>query len=66
MKPNDVTSSTYNNFGAKNKNIDPKFEAGVHVGILKYKIIFAKGYNLNWSEEVFLIKKIKNTVCGQK
>ena len=26
------------------------------------KNIFAKGYVPNWSEEVFLIKKVKNTV----
>ena len=28
----------------------------------KYKNIFAKGYTPNWSEEVFVIKEIKNTV----
>ena len=28
----------------------------------KYKTIFAKVYTANWSEEVFVIKKIKNTV----
>ena len=27
-----------------------------------YKNIFAKGYTSNWSEEVFVIKKVKNTV----
>ena len=26
------------------------------------KNIFAKGYSPNWSEEVFLIKKVKTTV----
>ena len=30
--------------------------------ISKYKNIFAKGYMSNWSEEIFIIKKIKNTV----
>ena len=30
--------------------------------MLKYKIIFAKGYVPNWSEEVFVIKKYENTV----
>ena len=30
--------------------------------ISKYKNIFAKGYTPNWSEEVFVIRKIKNTV----
>ena len=29
--------------------------------ISKYKSIFAKGYAPNWSEEVFVIKEIKNT-----
>ena len=28
----------------------------------KYKHIFAKDYTPNWSEEIFVIKKIKNTV----
>ena len=28
----------------------------------KYKNIFAKGYTPNWSEELFVIKKVKNTV----
>ena len=30
--------------------------------ISKYKSIFAKGYNPNWSEQVFVIEKFKNTV----
>ena len=30
--------------------------------ISKYKDIFAKGYMPNWSEEIFVIMKIKNTV----
>ena len=30
--------------------------------ISKYRNIFAKGYMPNWSEEIFIIKKIKNTV----
>ena len=41
---------------------DPKFKVGDHVRISKCKIIFAKGYMPNWSEEVFVIKKVKNTV----
>ena len=35
---------------------------GYIVGISKYKNIFAKGYVPNWSEEVFVIKAVKNTV----
>ena len=34
----------------------------IHIRISKYKNIFAKGYTTNWSEEVFVITKIKNTV----
>ena len=30
--------------------------------MLIYTNIFAKGYAPNWSEEVFVIKKVKNTV----
>ena len=41
---------------------DPKFKVGDHVRISKYKNIFPKGYTPNWSEEVFVIKKVKNTV----
>ena len=41
---------------------NPKFKVGDNVGISKYKNIFAKGYTRNWSEEVFTINKIKNTV----
>ena len=28
----------------------------------EYKTIFANDYTSNWSEEVFVIRKIKNTV----
>ena len=41
---------------------DRKFKVGDRVRISKYKNIFAKGYMHNWSEEVFVIKKVKNTV----
>ena len=41
---------------------DPKFKVRDHVRISKYKNIFAKGYTANWSEEVVVIKEVKNTV----
>ena len=40
----------------------PKFKVDDHVRISKYKNIFAKGCTSIWSEEVFVIKKVKNTV----
>ena len=39
-----------------------KFQVGDYIRISKYKDIFAKSYTPNWSEEVFVIKKNKNTV----
>ena len=62
MKPIDVKYNTYIGFGKEVNDKDPKFKVGVHVRISKYKNIFAKGHTLNWSEEVFVIKEIKNTV----
>ena len=41
---------------------NPKFKVGYHVKISKYKNIFAKGYVPNWSEEVFIVNEVKNTV----
>ena len=46
----------------KNKNRNPKFKFGDNVRISKYKNISTEDYAPNWSEEVFVIKKIKNTV----
>ena len=62
MKPVDVKSSTYIDSSKKNNNEDPKFKIGDIVRISTYKNIFAKGYVPNWYEEVFVIKKVKNTV----
>ena len=62
MKPIDVEDNTYINISKKINYKDPKFKAGDRVRILKYKNIYAKGYMPNWSEEVFVIKKVKNTV----
>ena len=38
------------------------FKAGGHVRISKYRNIFAEAYTPNSSEEIFVIKEIKNTV----
>ena len=62
MKPVDVEDNTYIDFEKEVNDKDPKFKVGDHVRISKYKNIFAKGYTPNWSEEVFVISKIKNTV----
>ena len=62
MKPIDVKDNTYINIGKEVNDKDPKFKVGDHVRISKYKNIFAKGYTPDWFEEIFVIKKIKNTV----
>ena len=62
MKPIDVKDNTYINTSKEINNKDPKFKVGDLVRISKYKNIFAKGYMPNWSEEVFVIKKVKNTI----
>ena len=61
MKPVDVKKSTYINSTSEINDEDTKFKIG-DIRISKYKNIFAKGNFPNWSEEVFVIKKVKNTV----
>ena len=64
MKPVDVKDNTYiDTIESSCSNYkDPKFKVGDHVRMSKYKNIFAKGYTLNWSEEVLVIEKVENTV----
>ena len=62
MKPADVKDNTCIDFYKYTNDKDPKFKVSDHVRISKYKNIFAQGYTPNWSEEVFVIKKVKNTV----
>ena len=50
-KPIDFTSDYYAEYNENPNKKNPKF-----------KNIFAKGYTPNWSEEVFVISKIKSTV----
>ena len=62
MKPVNVKDNTYIDFEKEVNDKNPKFKVGDQGRISKYKNIFAKGYMPNWSEEIFIIKKIKNTV----
>ena len=61
MKPIDVTSDSYTEYDEDSNENKPKFKLADRVRKSKCKIIFAKGYTRNWSEENFLINKIKNT-----
>ena len=62
MKPVDVKSNTYIESSKKTNDKNPKFRIVDTVRLSKYKNIFAKGCIPNWSEEVFVIKIVKNTV----
>ena len=62
MKPIDVKSNTCIDSSKEINNKDPKFKISDIVRISKSKNIFAKGYFPNSSEEVFMIKRVKNTV----
>ena len=62
IKPVDVKGNTYIDFCKEVHDKYPKFKVGDDVRISKNKKIFAKGYTPNWSEGVFVIKKVKNTV----
>ena len=62
MKPTDLTSDSYAEYIEDSNEKDPKFKVGDHVRMSKYKNVFAKGYTANWSEEVFIISKIKKAL----
>ena len=62
MKPVGVEDNTYIDFKKEVNDRDPKFKVGDHVRIYKYKHFFAKGYTPTWSEKVFVVNEIKNTV----
>ena len=67
MKPIEVMDDYYAKYNKNSMELhsnkkNPKFKVDHNVRISKYKNIFAKGCAPNWSEEVFVINKIKNTV----
>ena len=52
----------YIDFNKENNKEGPRFKVGDHVRISKYKNIFANVYFINYSEEAFMIRKVKNTL----
>ena len=62
MEPVDVKDNTNVSSIKEVNDEDPKFKVVDGVRISKCKNTFAKGYTPNWSEEVFVIKKVKNTI----
>ena len=61
-KPTEIKDNTYIDSIKEANDKDPKSKVGDHVRISKYQNIFAKRYDPNWSEEVFVIKEATNTV----
>ena len=64
MKPDHVKEDAYIDFKKEINDKDPKLKVRDHVRISKYKSLFAKGYAPNWSEEVFVVSKIKTQFLG--
>ena len=62
IKPIDIKNDPLAEYNEESNEKDPRYKVSDHVGISKYKNIFAKGYASNWSEEIFVMKKIQNTV----
>ena len=62
MKSIDVKSSTCIDFDVENYDKDPEFKFDDHVRISKFKNTFAKDYKPNWSEEIFVINKVKSAL----
>ena len=62
MKPKNVKDYYFVEYNKESNAKGPKFKVGDHVRISKSKNIFAKGYTPNWSEEIFVVKKIENNV----
>ena len=62
MNPKDVKDNSFIEYSEETNKKSPKFKIGDNVRISKYKYICAKGYTPNWSEEVFVVSKVQNTV----
>ena len=69
MCPSEVNPSNimtvWNNLYDRGRNMKnspdtpiPKFHIGDHVRITKYKQVFQKGYESNWSNEIFIISSV--------
>ena len=63
MKPIDARSGSYAEYSIDSNTKDAKFKIGDHIKISKDKNVFAKGYAPNWSNEVFVIRKVKDTMA---
>ena len=75
MAPNDVTRQVQHELWLKqeakgpqkvsNKESKETFDVGDEVRLSKAKMVFAKGYLPNWTEEIFTISRVLNTIPTQ-
>ena len=61
-RPAHVNSGTYIDFDLENNDKGPKLKICNHATVSKYKNTSVKSCTPNWSEDVFVIKKVKNIV----
>ena len=62
MKPKDVKNDKKAVYVEELNEKSTRFSVGDRMRISKFKNIFAKGYTPNWSKEILVVNKIKNTV----
>ena len=62
IKPKDVGSDDEAAYVEESNKKDARFSVGDRVRISKFKNIFAKGYTPNWSKEIFVVSRVKNTL----
>ena len=58
-KPVDVGDDSSAEYNGESNEKDPKYKIGDYVRTSKYKDVFEKGYNPNWIEQIFVVKKKK-------
>ena len=62
MKPVDLKSSTSIDSSKETNDKNLKCKVGENLRLSKYKNVFARVFTANWSEVVFVVKKVKNNV----
>ena len=63
VKPVNVGDDSSAEYNEESTEKDPEFKVGDHARISKFKNVFAEGYTPNWSEEIFIVKKIAKKNC---
>ena len=61
MNTKDVKNDNKRVYIDEHNEKSARYNVGDKVRISKFKNIFAKGYTLNWSREIFIVNKINDT-----